>query len=191
MRKLGFAMCIAAVSLLSAASAAPAPESQWAPVAQALGKSGTEMAGGIYRVGMPRTDLHVTLDGLDLKPTFALGSWVAFEPMGHDTMVMGDLVLAEDEIQSVMKKLQEGGNEITGLHNHLLRAQPATFYMHVLGHGEAAALAHTLHDAIVLSKTPLGNAPTAPAARLDLDTAMIDRTLGAQGQVAGGVYQIG
>jgi Domain of Unknown Function (DUF1259) len=151
------------------------------------------MPGGVYRVGMPRTDLQVTLDGVSLKPTLALGSWVAFEPMGKDAMVMGDLVLTEDEIEPVMKKLQDGGLEITALHNHLLRAQPATFYMHVLGHGEPVALAHALHDAIALSKTPLGNAPAAaPApAQIDLDTAMLDRVLGGKGQIAGGVYQLG
>jgi hypothetical protein len=170
---------------------APASEAQWKPVADALGKSGNEMPGGVYRVGMPRTDLQVTLDGVALKPTFALGSWVAFAPMGKEAMVMGDLVLTEDEIQPVMKKLQDGGLEITALHNHLLRAQPATFYMHVQGHGEPVTLAHAVHDALLLSKTPLGNAPAAAAPQVDLDTAMIDGVLGAHGQIAGGVYQIG
>ena len=100
-----------------------------------------------------------------------------------------------------MKKLAEGGLEITALHNHLLRAQPATFYMHVVGHGDAAKLAAALRDGLALSKTPLGNAtaaasPQPPAAgaaqppALDLDTAMIDRVLGAKGTVAGGVYQV-
>src|SRR3954471_18688626 len=184
--------CAAAATALAFLSLpAAAAETDWPKVAAALGKSGSEMPGGVYRVGMPRTDLHVTLDGVEIKPTLALGSWVAFQPMGHDAMVMGDLVLTESEIEPVMKKLQDGGLEITALHNHLLRAQPATFYMHVLGHGEPVALAHAIHDAIVLSKTPLGNAPAAPAPQIDLDTAMIDNVLGAHGQVAGGVYQIG
>src|SRR5882672_4065199 len=184
--------CIAAMTIVGAYSPSFASDAQWSAVADALGKSGTEMPGGVYRVGMPRTDLQVTLDGVSLKPTFALGSWVAFKPMGKEAMVMGDLVLTENEIQPVMKKLQEGGLEITALHNHLLRAQPATMYMHVLGHGEPVALAHAIHDAIVLSKTPLGNAPTgAAASQIDLDTAMIDQVLGAHGQIAGGVYQIG
>jgi Domain of Unknown Function (DUF1259) len=169
-----------------------ADDAQWQPVAAALGKAGTEMPGGVYRVGMPRTDLHVTLDGIELKPTLALGSWLAFESMGKTTMVMGDLVLTEDEIEPVMKKLADGGIDITALHNHLLRASPPTFYMHVLGRGDAVALARTLHDALVLSKTPLGAAPAAAAApQIDLDTAMIDRVLGAKGKIAGGVYQVG
>jgi hypothetical protein len=108
-------------------------------------------------------------------------------------MVMGDLVLTEGEINPVMKTLADGGIEITALHNHLLRAQPATFYMHVLGHGDPVKLARALHDGLVLSRTPLAAAPAAAAAPqpLDLDTAMIDRTLGAKGNVAGGVYQVG
>jgi hypothetical protein len=176
----------------SAASAAFAAEVQWGPVADALGKAGSEMPGGVYRVGLPRTDLQVTLDGVELKPALALGSWLAFAPMGDDTMVMGDLVLTEDEINPVMTKLAEGGIiEITALHNHLLRARPAPFYMHVLGHGEPVALAQVLHDALVLSKTPLGVPPAAATApQIDLDTAMIDRVLGSKGQVAGGVYQL-
>ena len=117
-----------------------AAETDWGKVAAALGKSGAVMPGEVYRVGMPRTDLHVTLDGVELKPTLALGSWVAFEGSGTDTMVMGDLVLTESEISPVMKQLLADGLEITALHNHLLRAQPATFYMHVLGHGDPVKL---------------------------------------------------
>ncbi len=180
----------------------PAVAADWSKVADALGKSGAEMPGGVYRVGLPRTDLHVKLDGVDIKPTLALGSWLAFQDQGDTTMVMGDLVLTEDEVGPVMRKLIENGLEITALHNHLLRAQPATLYMHVLGHGDPAKLATALHDGLALSKTPLGNAtasasPQAPStgseqpARLDLDTAMIDCTLGAKGKAVGGVYQVG
>ena len=102
------------------------------------------MPGDVYRVGMPRTDLHVMLDGVELKPTLALGSWVAFEGTGADAMVMGDLVLTESEISPVMKQLLASGIQITALHNHLLRAQPATFYMHVLGHGDPVKLARIM-----------------------------------------------
>ena len=161
--------------------AAQAADADWAAVATALGKSGAEMPGGVYRVGMPRTDLQVTLEGVQIKPTLALGSWLAFRRMGADAMVMGDLVLTETEVGPVMKKLAEGGLEITALHNHLLRAQPATLYMHVLGHGDPVKLATALHDGLALSKTPLGNpaAASAQPEQIDLDTAMIDSTLGA------------
>ena len=183
-------------------TAAGAADADWTKVADALGKSGTEMPGGVYRVGLPRTDLHVKLDGVDIKPTLALGSWLAFQGKGDATMVMGDLVLTEDEVGPVMKKLAENNIEITALHNHLLRAQPSTLYMHVLGHGDPAKLAAALHNGLALSKTPLGNATASTGsqtftpgsnqpARLDLDTAMIDQVLGAKGKVAGGVYQVG
>jgi hypothetical protein len=178
--------------LITAALPCMAAESDWSKVAAVLGKSGAVMPGEVYRVGMPRTDLHVTLDSVELKPTLALGSWVAFEGSGTDTMVMGDLVLTESEISPVMKQLLAGGIELTALHNHLLRAQPATFYMHVLGHGDPVKLATALHEGLALSKTPLVNTPPSAGAtpKIDLDTAMIDQTLGGKGQVAGGVYQV-
>jgi hypothetical protein len=184
----------AASVIVMAALPAAAAETDWSKVATALGNSGAVMPGEVYRVGMPRTDLHVMLDGVEIKPTLALGSWVAFEGSGTDTMVMGDLVLTETEISPVMKQLLAGGIEITALHNHLLRAQPATFYMHVLGHGDPVKLATALHEGLALSKTPLVNAPPPAAGgappKIDLDTAMIDQTLGGKGQIAGGVYQV-
>jgi hypothetical protein len=186
-RLLAFAALSASVLL-----SMPAFAADWSAVAQALGKSGTEMPGGVYRVGLPRSDLHVQLDGIELKPTFALGSWVAFSPMGQQAMVMGDLVLTEDEIEPVMKSLLDNGLEVTALHNHLFHAQPATFYMHVGGTGDPVKLASAIHTALALSKTPFAAAP-APATppTVDLNTAAIDAALGAKGTIAGGVYQVG
>ena len=176
-----------------------AADSDWARVGEALGKPGTEMPGGVYRIGLPRTDLKVTLDGVDIKPGFALGGWVAFEKMGGQSMVMGDLVLTGDEVSPVMQKLLEGGIQVTALHNHLLRNQPFTMYMHVMGMGDPVKLATVIHDALAASKTPLaapatgssqptGAAPAAPPA-IDLDTATLDRTMGAKGTNNGGIYQ--
>jgi hypothetical protein len=181
-----------AAMILAIAIAAPAraDEAQWHAVADALGKTGGETPGGVYRVGLPRTDLKVLLDGVELKPALALGSWLAFRRMDGEAMVMGDLVLTADEVSPVMKKLAEEGIEITGLHNHLLRAAPATFYMHVLGHGDPVRLAAALHDGLVLSKTPLAGSTAVAASSIELDTAAIDRMLGAKGKVNGGVYQI-
>lgn len=184
------------VALVTLAFAATAPPSlaatDWNAVATVLGKPGTEMAGGVYRVGLPRSDLHVTLDGVTLKPSLALASWLAFAPMGNKIMVMGDLVLTEEEIEPVMKSVAESGVDITALHNHLLRARPATFYMHVFAEGDGVALAKALHNALALSKTPFA-APSAPAAaaQIDLDTVAIDSALGVKGKIAGGVYQVG
>src|SRR5829696_7158012 len=129
-----------AVVLLTLAAPAHA-DPDWRAVAQALGKSGAEMPGGVYRVGLPRSDLKVTLDGVAIKPALALGSWLAFKPTGDkDAMVMGDLVLTQEEVNPVMKKLVENGLEVTALQNQLLRCEPATMYKHVSGQGEAAKL---------------------------------------------------
>ncbi|MBY5412381.1 DUF1259 domain-containing protein [Rhizobium leguminosarum] len=167
-------------------------ETDWSAVGKALGRSGTEAAGGVYRVGLPRSDLKVTLDGVQLKPALALGSWLAFKPMDdRDAMVMGDLVLTQPEVNPVMTKLIESGIEVTALHNHLLRSEPATMYMHVLGHGDPVKLAAALHVALQQSGTPLSEAPASPPATgIDLDTAAIDQALGHKGKVNGGVYQI-
>jgi hypothetical protein len=165
-----------------------------AQVAEALGKNGAAAPGGVYRVGLPRSDLKATLDDVELKPGFALGGWLAFEKMGDQGMVMGDLVLTMDEVAPVMTKLAAAGIEITALHNHLLRNQPFTMYMHVLGHGDPVKLAAALHTALAQSETPLSPAAsTAPATPppIDLDTAAIDQTLGAKGTNNGGVYQFG
>lgn len=176
------------VAMLAAGPAYAKPN--WTTVGQALGKPGTELPGGVYRVALPRSDLKVTLDGVAIKPALALGSWLAFQTVSDDAMVMGDLVLTQDEVNPVMKRLAEGGIEVTALHNHLLRAEPATMYMHVDGHGDPVKLADSLHAALVLSKTPLGqaNAPTASQS-IDLDTAALDKALGHEGKANGGVYQ--
>ncbi len=186
----------AALALTLGLSAqALAADNDWqAQIAQALGKPGAAMPGGVYRVALPRTDLKATLDGVALKPGFALGGWLAFEKTGGEGMVMGDLVLTMDEVGPVTKKLVDSGIEMTALHNHLLRNQPFTMFLHVLGRGDPAALAAKLHDALAASGTPLGAAQPASAAApppIDLDTAAIDKALGAKGKNNGGVYQFG
>src|SRR5215471_14386869 len=159
-------------------------------VGEALGKAGSAAPGGIYRVGLPRTDLKATLDGVELKPGFALGGWLAFEKMGEQGMVMGDLVLTETEVNPVMSKLAAGGVEVTALHNHLLRNQPFTMYMHVHGLGDPVKLAGVLHAALAESKTPFAAAaPPAVPPQIDFDTAAIDQTLGVKGTNNNGVYQ--
>jgi hypothetical protein len=146
----------------------------------------------VHRYGFPRTDLTVTLDGVTIKPALALGGWVAFKPMHGQAMVMGDLVLLETEINPVMLKMIEGGLEITAVHNHLLRASPATFYMHVGGHGDPAKMAAVIRDALGASKTPLAtSAAASPPPAIDLDTAQLDQLIGVKGQPNGGVYQFG
>ena len=184
---------LAFVAVLTAAPGIAVAADDWqAQVGEALGKTGVTTPSGIYRVGLPRTDLKVTLDGVELKAGFALGSWLAFEKMGDQGMVMGDLVLTMDEVAPVMTKLAAGGIEVTALHNHLLRNQPFTMYMHVLGRGDPVKLAATLHAALAESKTPLVSPPTPiEPPEIDFDTAAVDQALGAKGTNNGGVYQFG
>ena len=184
-----FASLIASTWLITALPALAA-EMDWSKVDQALGKTGTAQPGEVHKYALPRTDLHVTVDGVAIKPALALGGWLAFKPMGEVTMVMGDLVMAEDEINPVMAKLLANGITVTAVHNHLLRTQPATFYMHVAGQGDPVKLATAIHEALGASKTPFGPAPAAaPAAPLDIDTAKLEQVLGHKGMANGGVYQ--
>ena len=172
-------------------TSARAQEIDWQKVDDALGRK-PAVSGDVHRYGFPRTDLTVTLDGVTIKPAFALGGWIAFKPAHGGAMAMGDLVLLESEVNPVMLKLIEGGLEITAVHNHLLRANPPTFYMHVGGHGDPAKMAAVIRDALGASKTPLA-APAAasPPPVIDLDTAQLDQIIGAKGQANGGVYQFG
>lgn len=183
-----FAAIVIAASML--ATPALAVDPNWDQVAQALGRPGSLQAGGIYRVGFPRTDLKVTLDGVALKTGLALGGWVAFQPMGSQAMVMGDLVLTQDEVTPVMRKLSEGGIGITALHNHLLRAEPTTLYMHIEGHGDPVKLAGAIHTGLAASKTPFEPAPgTSQPANIDM--IGIDKIMGYRGRDSGGIYQFG
>jgi len=184
--KLAFAASIFAASFVTAASA---QEIDWQKVDDAFGRKAA-VSGDVHRYGFTRSDLTVTLDGVAIKPALALGGWVAMKPAHGGAMVMGDLVLLETEINPVMAKLIEGGLDITAIHNHLLRANPATFYMHVGGHGDPARMAAAIHDALAVSKTPLAPPATVGAApSIDLDTAQLDQLIGVKGQANGGVYQ--
>ena len=171
-------------------STAHAQEVDWPRVNEILGRS-PPASGDVHRYGFPRSDLNVTLDGVTIKPALALGGWIAFKPAHGGVMAMGDLVLLESEINPVMAKLIEGGLEITAVHNHLLRANPATFYMHVGGHGDPVKMATAIRDALAASHTPLTaanqTAGTAPPT-VDLDTAQLDQIIGAEGKPNGGVY---
>jgi Domain of Unknown Function (DUF1259) len=171
-------------------SSAHAQAIDWQKIDDALGRK-PAVSADVHRYGFPRSDLNVTHDGVTIKPALALGGWVAFKPAHDGAMAMGDLVLLETEVTPVVSKLTQGGFEITAIHNHLLRANPATFYVHVLGHGDPSKLAGTLHDALAASKTPLTAAPAAPPPAIDLDTAQLDQIIGVKGQNNGGVYAFG
>lgn len=162
----------------------------WKPVEQALGRSGQQQPDGAYKFGLPRGDLNVTVDGVQVKPALALGSWLAFSSPGQNAMVMGDLVLAEDEVSPVMQAVEEHGIEVTALHNHVLHESPRVMYMHIAGHGDAAKLASALKQVVALTKTPAPSQPPSTPPAVDLDTAAIDQALGAKGKANGAVYQV-
>lgn len=185
---IGIAVCLLGLPSDAFVSTVRAQDVDWRKVDETLGRK-PAVSGDVRRYGFPRTDLSVTLDGVTIKPALALGGWVAFKPAHGGAMIMGDLVLLETEINPVMAKMIASGLQITAVHNHLLRATPATFYMHVAGHGDPATLASAIHDSLAESKTPLTvAAPSSPPPAVDLDTAQLDQIMGVKGQANGGVY---
>jgi hypothetical protein len=177
--------------IVASTAFANAQNVDWQKVDATFGRK-PAVTGDVHRYGFPRSDLKVTLDGVAIRPALALGGWVSFKPTHDGVMAMGDLVLLETEINPVMSKLIDGGLEVTAAHNHLLRAVPATFYLHVGGHGDPIKMASVIRDALAESKTPLATPTAAPAASpLDLDTVKIDQIIGAKGHANAGVYQIG
>ena len=159
-------------------------------IAKAIGRQGT-VQGEVYRVGFPRTDLKVTLDGVAIKPGLALGGWIAFKKAGSDAVAHGDLVLLQDEINPVISKLQEGGIEITALHNHLVNESPHVMYLHVWGRGNEVDLARKIGAAVALTKAP----PPAPQSSQasgppDFDADAIQKTLGRTGTVTNSVLAV-
>jgi hypothetical protein len=166
---------------------------RWKQVEEAMGRPGQPQPGDVIRFGMPRKDLQVTLDGVQIKPGLALGSWVAFKQDAGGAMVMGDLVITEDEVEPVMMKLQEGGIHESAVHNHLIRESPHVMYMHIASHGDAVQMATAIHEALALTKTPGPDASPAapPATDLGFDQKQVEQILGHSGKVNGGVLQFG
>src|SRR5258706_5498425 len=163
----------------------------WKPVEAALGRSGQMQPGDVYKFALPRRDMKVVKDGVTVAPGLALGSWVAFKKMGNEAMVMGDLVLSEEEIEPVMLKLQQEKIEQSSIHNHLLGESPRVIYMHIEGHGDPVALARSLASAIALTKTPAPAPATSAATQqsIDLNTGQVEQALGYSGKVNGGILQ--
>src|SRR6516164_2458694 len=154
-QKMRFAHVLAICVFAIFGTRAGAQEIDWKKVDEAVGRSAAVVSGDVHRYAFPRADLNVTLDGVTIRPALALGGWTAFKPANGGAMIMGDLVLLETEINPVMSKLIENGAEITAVHNHVLRANPLTFYMHIGGHGDPVKLATAIRTGLAASKTPL------------------------------------
>lgn len=181
---------ITALAMAAFCTAAQAQEVDWKKVDEVLGRTAA-VGGDVHRYGFARSDLNVTLDGVTIKPALALGGWAAFKPMHGEVMVMGDLVLLDTEISPVMAKMLENGVDITAVHNHLLRANPATYYMHIAAHGDPVKIATAIRTGLAESKTPLTAAPAGAPPAIDLDTAQLDSIMGVKGTNNGGVYAFG
>jgi hypothetical protein len=167
----------------------PAGAVEWISVADVFGFPGDVLPGGVIRFNMPRKDLHVTVGGTEIKPGLALGGWAAFHYVGkNDAMVMGDLVLTEEEVAPVMKTLEDGGVEVTAIHNHLIGESPRILYIHMGGHGDPVKMARTIKQAVALTKTPLPQGGGAKESEdLGFDVAAVEKILGRSGTVSGGV----
>jgi hypothetical protein len=163
----------------------------WSAIDRALGRPGKAQPGEVQKYSFPRSDLHVAVGDVAVKPALALGGWVAFKRMGSakgQAMAMGDLVLTEAEVPAVISKLQAGGVQETALHNHLQSESPRVMYLHIEARGEPAKLGEAIHAALETTKTPA--AAPAQSAPFALDTVAVARTLQQAGVVTGGVYQV-
>jgi hypothetical protein len=168
-----------------------ASQIDWKQVDQAMGKPGSLQPRGVHRFSFPRTDLSVTIRGIQLKAGFALGSHVEFLSIGRHSMMMGDLVLTEEEANPVILTLQQEGIEQTAIHNHLLFESPRVMYLHIAGQGDPIAIAKAVHMALRLSKTPFTPpAPSDVSQPLDLDTNQLDAILKTHGTITNGIYQV-
>jgi hypothetical protein len=168
----------------------PNQQIDWQEVDQALGRTGSMQPGDVYRFGMPRGDLQVTVAGVRVKPSLALGSWIAFKATPDGAIAMGDMVLLESEVNPVMSRLQAAGIEQTAVHHHVLRETPRIVYVHIHGHGDPVRIAEGVREALALTGTPPAAAPTAAAGELGIDTAQVASALGFSGKVNGGVFQV-
>lgn len=193
-RQLTFALALGAVIAFSTSAdtaehATGSNAADWQAVTEALGRSGTLQPGDVYRVGLPRTDLNVTVQGVQVKAGFALGSYAAFKKMGATAMVMGDLVLLDQEVNPVISSLQDRGFMVTALHNHLIDMSPHVMYMHYAGHGAPADLARSLRAALSGTGTPFGPPTPGTTGELGISKTQVEAALGRTGAVNSGVLQ--
>jgi uncharacterized protein DUF1259 len=188
---LAVPLTIAAAAASSVAQAQDVP-ADYQEVLSTLGRQG-DFKDKVLKVNIPRSDLKVSVAGVATPTPFGFGGWVAMTKGdgGHEVL-MGDLVLLQDEVNRVMSALLDNGLEVTALHNHFFWDEPRMFYMHVHGHGTAAELARKLKPAIdLIGKPGASPAPAAAAAPPSaLNTARLAEIVGAQGEQTGAVYKI-
>ena len=183
----------AAVSAFSTSARAQDVPAEYQQVLSTLGKQG-DFKDSVLKVNIPRNDVKVTVAGVPTPTPFGFGGWVAMtKGDGGHQVLMGDLVLLQDEVNPVMSALLDNGFDVTALHNHFFGDEPRMYYMHVHGHGTAAELAQKLKPALALIGKSTGSSATpAPAATptpSTLNTAKLVEIVGAQGEQTGAVYK--
>ena len=157
-------------------------------IAKAIGKEG-DLTGDMYKVSFPRSDLMVKAGDVVIKPALALVNWAAFIKSDGNAITYGDLVLLDDEINPVISKLEDGGIELSALHNHLLHENPRVMYIHFVGRGDEVEMAKVIRQALAVTKTPLGSTPAGPETKPNL-AKEIEEIIGYQGSMGGGVLHI-
>jgi hypothetical protein len=186
------------LSFLAAAGIAFAQQipADYDAVLKALGKTG-DFKDNVLKINIPRNDLKVTIDGTVTPTPFGFGGWLAMtKGTGGMEVMMGDLVLLEDEVNPVMSALLDNGLEVTAVHNHFFFESPRIYYMHVHGHGKAADLAKMVKPALdLIGKVPATHESTVTGGASgiqagQIDTAKIANTVGHQGEQIGAVYKI-
>ena len=182
--------CLIVLCFLLLPSLARAQGVTAGPIDEVLGRSG-QKTGDVYKVAFPRSDLHVSVHGLAIKPGLALGSWAAFLGTDDNAMVMGDLVLLEGEVNPVIAKLRSSGFDISAVHNHLMEESPKVLYVHYMGHGPAVQLATSLRAALALSKTPLEKPEAATEEAAPAWVQAVEDAVGRKGTFKGGVLSYG
>jgi hypothetical protein len=179
--------------LLAATSHMHAAALDTSRIEQLAGARGKlDRAAGVFKVSVPRTDLALTVGGVKLTPPSGLSSWAAFESTGSEVMVMGDMVLTEDQVNPVMSVALDNGLEVTALHNHFLGESPRVMFMHIGGHGSLESLAGAVGRVLARIKeagVPLPNATIDPA-NTQLDGEQLATVLGHRGDLAGGVFKV-
>ena len=150
---------------------------------------------GVFKVNVPRTDLAVTAAGVKMTPPMGLTSWAAFQQVGPQTIVMGDIVLLEDQVNPVMSVALTNGLEVTALHNHFFWDTPKVMFMHIGGMGSEETLAGAVGKVFATVKETSGGKGSVPHADLDpartsLDPKPVEEILGVKGQMANGVYKV-
>lgn len=176
--------------LLGSWAQAQGPSLDLDGIAGAVGKK-CVVAGPTCKVSFQRSDLKVTVGKVKIDPALAFTTWAAFIKSGDAALIYGDLVLLQDEINPVISRLEEGGIEISALHNHLIHDSPHIMYIHFMGHGGEVELAKTLRQALALTKTPLQPAPAAAAAEKPETAKRIEAIIGREGTMEGRVLHVG